>query len=141
MYVSHGGVGAFPMGFVALLCFSIAFLSYQKIGLDYIGKSDWIFLTLALFTIPLWYVTSNALYAIILLSLIDLLGFVPTFKKAFSYPFDEQLSFFILMVIKDLFFVIPALEEHSLTTMLFPLTLSITTTLFVIMVYWRRKIG
>ena len=141
MYVSDGGVGAFPMGFAALLCFSITFLTYKKTGLDYISKSDWIFLTLALFTLPLWYVTDNALYAIILLSFIDVLGFVPTFKKAYSYPFDEQLSFFILMITKDLFFTIPALEKHTLTTMLFPLTLSTTTTLFVGMVYWRRNIA
>ena len=141
MYASNGGVGAFPMGFAALLCFSIAFLTYTKTGLDYISRSDWIFLTLALLAIPLWYVTDNALYAIILLSIIDVLGFIPTFKKAYNYPFDEQLSFFVMMVIKDVFFAIPALEEHTLTTMLFPLTLSTATTFFVLMVYWRRKIS
>ena len=139
MYFNDGGVGTFPVAFAASLCFAIAFLTYKKMGLDYITKSDWIFLALALSALPLWYVTSSALYAIILLSAVDVIGFIPTFKKAYKFPYEEQLTFFILMLTRDIFFTIPALESYTLTTMVFPLTLSTATTTFVIMVYFRRK--
>jgi len=139
MYLNEGGVGTFPVAFAALLCFAIAFLTYKKVGFDYITKSDWVFLTLALLTLPLWYITSDALYAIVLLSLIDVIGFIPTFKKAYKFPYEEQLTFFVLMFIRDIFFTIPALEIYTPTTMVFPLTLSTATLIFITMVYVRRQ--
>ena len=139
MYFNDGGVGTFPVAFAAFLCFTIAFITYKKVGLDYITKSDWIFLALALSALPLWYVTSSALYAIILLSAVDVIGFIPTFKKAYKLPYEEQLTFFVLILTRDIIFTIPALESYTLTTMVFPLTLSTATTTFVIMVYFRRK--
>jgi len=132
-------VGSYPVAFASFLCFAIAFITYKKVGIDYITKSDWIFLTLALLTLPLWYLTSSALYAVLLLCTIDVIGFIPTFKKAYKFPYEEQLTFFVLMLIKDIFFTIPSLESHTLTTMVFPLTLSTMTFFFVVMVYFRRK--
>ena len=83
--------------------------------------------------------TNSALNAVILLSLIDTLGFIPTFKKAYHFPFEEQLSFFMMMVFKDIF-ALMALEEYSLTTLLFPITLDVSTLAFVLMVVVRRRV-
>jgi len=83
--------------------------------------------------------TNSALNAVILLSIIDTLGFIPTFKKTYHSPYEEQLSFFILMIIKE-FFAVSALEEYSLTTLLFPIVLSSSTIIFVLMVYGRRMV-
>ncbi len=83
--------------------------------------------------------TDSALNAVILLTIIDTLGFVPTFKKAYYYPFEEKLSFFIIMIVKDIFTII-ALEEYSLTTLLFPITLDVTSIAFIVMVFIRRKV-
>ena len=139
MLSSKGGVGSFPVGVSALVCFFIAFLAYKKVSHDVISRSDWLFFTLALCAIPLWYMTDSALNAVILLSIIDTLGFIPTFKKAYNYPFEEQLSFFMMMVFKDVF-ALMALEEYSLTTLLFPITLDIASIAFVVMVFVRRRI-
>ena len=67
------------------------------------------------------------------------LNFIPTFKKAYYYPFEEKLSFFIIMIVKDIF-ALMALEEYSLTTLLFPITLDVSTIAFVVMVSVRRKV-
>ena len=83
--------------------------------------------------------TNSALNAVILLSVIDTLGFIPTFKKAYNFPYEEQLSFFMMMIFKE-FFAVSALEEYSLTTLLFPIVLSSSTTVFVLMVYGRRRV-
>ena len=139
MLSSKGGVGTYSVGVSAFICFLIAFLAYKKVSLDVISHSDWFFFTLALCAIPLWYMTDSALNAVILLSIIDTLGFIPTFKKAYYYPFEEQLSFFMMMLFKDIF-ALMALEEYSLTTLLFPITLDISTTAFVIMVFIRRGV-
>jgi len=136
---SKGGVGSFPTGVSALICFFIAFLAYKKVSHDVIKKSDWAFFILALLAIPLWYVTDSALNAVILLSIIDTLGFIPTFKKTYHSPYEEQLSFFMIMIFKE-FFAVSALEEYSLTTLLFPIVLSSSTIVFVLMVYGRRRV-
>ena len=138
MLSSKGGVGSFPSGVSSLICFFIAFLAYKKVSHDIISRSDWLFFTLALGAVPLWYMTDSALNAVVLLSIIDTLGFIPTFKKAYHYPFEEQLSFFMMMVFKDIF-ALMALEEYSLTTLLFPITLDVSTIAFVVMVFVRRR--
>ncbi len=139
MLSSKGGVGTYSVGVSASVCFFIAFLAYKKVSLDVITRSDWLFFTLALCAIPLWYMTDSALNAVILLSIIDTLGFIPTFKKAYHFPFEEQLSFFMMMVFKDVF-ALMALEEYSLTTLLFPITLDVSTIAFVLMVFVRRRV-
>ncbi len=138
MLSGKGGVGTFSIGVSSLICFFIAFLAYKKVSHEIISKSDWLFFTLALSAIPLWYMTDSALNAVILLSIIDILGFIPTFKKAYYYPFEEKLSFFIIMIVKDIF-ALMALEEYSLTTLLFPITLDVSTIAFVVMVFVRRR--
>ena len=138
MLSSKGGVGSFSVGVSALVCFVIAFLAYKKVSHDVISSSDWLFFILALCAIPLWYMTSSALNAVILLSVIDTLGFIPTFKKAYHYPFEEKLSFFMMMIFKDIF-TLMALEEYSLTTLLFPITLDIVSIIFIFMVFVRRR--
>ncbi len=140
MLSSKGGIGSFPVGVSALVCFFIAFLAYKKVSHDVISRSDWLFFTLALGAIPLWYMTDSALNAVILLSIIDTLGFIPTFKKAYHYPFEEQLSFFMMMLFKDIF-ALMALEEYNLTTLLFPITLDVSTIAFIIMVFIRREVN
>ena len=138
MLSGKGGVGTFSIGVSSLICFFIAFLAYKKVSHEIISKSDWLFFTLALSAIPLWYMTDSALNAVILLCIIDILGFIPTFKKAYYYPFEEKLSFFIIMIVKDIF-ALMALEEYSLTTLLFPITLDVSTIAFVVMVFVRRR--
>lgn len=135
----HGGVGAWPTGVSGAITFLVAFLAYRKRDDITITFADWGFFLLALLSLPFWYVTSNPLWAVVILTTVDLMGFIPTFRKAFFYPFEESLWFFAIMAVRNAFATL-ALEHYSLTTILFPVAIGVACIVFIIMVLARRVI-
>ena len=77
--------------------------------------------------------------AVIILTLVDALGFGPTIRKSYHNPYSESLLFFILLTIRNLI-VIPALEKYSITTVLFPAFIAFICFLFIMMVIFRRGV-
>lgn len=134
-----GGAGAWPIGLSGLITMYVAWLAYRNKSDLTITRTDWIFFILALGSLPIWYVTSNPLWSVIILTSVDLMGFVPTFKKAYSHPFEEQLGLFVIMAVRNLV-CIAALENYSMTTLLFPAAIAIACAIFIAMVLSRRKV-
>ena len=134
-----GGVGAWPIGVSAIVTIYVAGLAFIKKSDASITIPDWWFLALALLSLPVWIVTEDPLWAVIILTFVDLLGFGPTFRKAYGRPFEEQLLFFGLMAARN-FISIAALEVYSLTTTLFPAVTGAACIIFIDMVMVRRRI-
>lgn len=132
-----GGAGAWPIGVSGIITLFVAFLAYLKKSDHMIVKKDWVFFILAMSAIPFWYITSNPLWAVVILTTVDLLGFAPTFRKAYSYPEEEQLTFYTLIACRNLVATV-ALEHYSLTTVLFPVATATACILFIQMVIYRR---
>ncbi len=66
-------------------------------------------------SLPFWYLTSDPLWAVIILTTVDVIGFGPTFRKAYNHPFEEQLTFYAIFVVRNVIAIL-ALEQYSLTT-------------------------
>lgn len=135
----NGGVGAWPIGVSGCITLFIALLAYLKRADVAITRSDWLFLVAALSSLPLWYLTSDPLWAVAILTIVDVLGFGPTVRKAYALPHSESLVFFGLFTARNLI-VIPALEHHSLTTVLFPAAIATACALLMAMVAYRRHV-
>ncbi|MBI3351689.1 MAG: hypothetical protein HY036_03845 [Nitrospirae bacterium] len=84
------------------------------------------------------YFTSDPLWAVVILTTVDVFGFGPTLRKAYVYPFEEQLTFFALFAARNVI-VIAALENYSLTTVLFPAVIATACLLLMLMVTYRRR--
>jgi hypothetical protein len=134
-----GGAGAWPIGISGLITFYIAFLAYRRKSDISVSKVDWIFFTAAMASIPVWHLTSDPAWAVVLLTAIDVIGFGPTIRKAFAHPYDEDLSFFALFALRNLL-VVMALERYSMATMLFPAVIGTVCLLFISMIVHRRRI-
>ena len=134
-----GGVGAWPIGVSGVITLYVAILAYLKKSDHMITKIDWLFFIIAMASLPFWYFTSNPLWAVVILTAVDILGFAPTFRKAYRYPYEEQLTFFVLITSRNLI-AIMALEHYSLTTILFPAATALACILFIQMVMVRRAI-
>ena len=89
--------------------------------------------------LPIWYLTSDPLWAVVILTTVDVLGFAPTFRRSYILPFEEQLMFYVVMALRNLF-VLSALESYSLTTVLFPATIGLACLMFSLMVVYRRRV-
>ncbi len=134
----HGGIGAWPVGFSGIITIYVAVLAYRYKADITINTLDWFFLVSALTTLPLWYLTSSPLWAVIILTTIDTIGFGPTLRKSWYYPQQENLLFYSLFIIRNLFVII-ALENYSITTLLFPVVTAITCLILVLTVCYRSK--
>ncbi|MFZ1812578.1 MAG: hypothetical protein WAU02_03620 [Candidatus Saccharimonadales bacterium] len=132
-----GGVGAWAVGFTAIALITI-FLLALRYGEKDIKPFDWYCLAGAGASLILWAFAKDPLGSVILITLIDALGFLPTVRKAYRRPHQETLVTFVLSTIKY-FLVLVALQHYSVVTVLFPLSLVIMNGLFVIMLVFRRK--
>lgn len=132
-----GGIGSWVTGVTALLCFAIAGLALFQ-GEKEITRTDWICLLGALMGLLVWALTDNPLGAVVVITIVDLIGFIPTFRKSFARPFEETFSTYIASGIKFALGII-ALEHYSLTTWLYPASLVVTNIAFAVMILVRRS--
>ena len=133
------GVGAWPIGVSGLITIYVAALAYAKRADRTITRLDRAFFLAAMASLPFWYFTSDPLWAVVILTAVDVLGFGPTVCRAYGHPFDEQVSFFAIMAARNLV-VIGALEHYSPTTVLFPAVVAGAAFLFLAMVMLRRRL-
>src|SRR4028119_1216125 len=133
----RGGPGAWVIGVSGLITSYIALLAYLKRGDTVITKTDWMFFGAALCALPCWFFTSDPLWAVVTLTLVDLFGFGPTIRKAYHRPHEESGGFFALSFGRNLL-VILALDHYSLTTVLFPAAVGLACLLVSLMLAYRR---
>ncbi|MEN8219374.1 MAG: hypothetical protein ABFS56_24060 [Pseudomonadota bacterium] len=135
----NGGVGAWPIGVSGSITIFIALLAYIKRADITITRTDWLFFVSAMSSLPFWYFTYDPLWTVIILTTVDVLGFGPTVRKAYVFPHSESLLFFALFTIRNLI-VIMALENYSVTTVLFPAVIAAACMSLMAMVTYRRRV-
>jgi hypothetical protein len=132
-----GGAGAWAVGAPALLNMIIFVIALFR-GEKEITNLDKASLIVALFGIGLWIITTSPVWSVIILTGVDVVGFIPTFRKAYKKPKEEAITVFALSSIAfgiSLF----ALGALNITTFLYPASLTISNGVFVIMVMNRRS--
>ncbi|MEI6690602.1 MAG: hypothetical protein WCL07_02520 [bacterium] len=138
LQVSAGaGVGSWVTLAVVIISL-IIFLLGLKNGKNDITKSDTVFLILSFVALFIWLIAKQPILSVILVSTIDLLGFVPTIRKSWNKPFSETLFSYELNSFRhglSLF----ALQQYSLVTWLYPATWVVANGLFSLMLIIRRK--
>jgi hypothetical protein len=82
--------------------------------------------------------TTDPLWAVVILTTVDLPGFGPTLRKAYAFPQDENIPFFMLFMTINTFELL-ALKHYSVTTVLFPLAVSLYCLILIIVVSLRRR--
>lgn len=133
-----GGAGAWSAGgTVAMIIVLVAMAAWKNPRLS-ITRSDWFFFLTALACIPLWWITNNPLWSVVVLTTIDALGYAPTLRKAYKLPGEESAWLFFLQTVKNVF-VLMALENYSLTTALFPITMVFVNLLVPVAIILGRK--
>jgi len=133
----HGGPGAWVTAFTAVVCITIAGIAAVD-GQRNIVPADWFALGGAAVALLVWFATRGPLLSVILITIIDNIGFIPTLRKSYDRPFEETMSTFALSGFKWVLGLL-ALERFSVVTALFPLAIVVASWLFVVMLLIRRK--
>lgn len=135
----QSGPGGWSIGVSGGVTALIALLSYVYKADNSITRIDWLFLIAALSSLPFWYFTHDPLLAVIILTMVDILGFGPTFRKVWNHPQEEEPGFFGLFMLQYVF-VVAALETWTLTTLLFPVAMIVACLGVVTLILTRRKL-
>lgn len=133
-----GGVGAWPTGVSAIITCYVAYLAYKNIGDIKITRLDWVFFLTAMSSIPFWYLTSDPLWAVIILTAVDVFGLAPTLRKAYDKPLEESVQFYSITTVRNIISII-ALEVYSITTILFPAAVGVFCLLLIAVIVYRRR--
>ncbi len=131
------GVGAWPIGLSGAITLFIALLAYRRAGDRSITRLDWLFFLGAISAILFWYLSADPLWAVLILTSVDLLGFGPTLRKAYHHPHQEGGSLFAIYAFRNLL-VIGAMETFSLTTVLFPAAIALACLGVLLLLAYRR---
>ncbi len=135
----NAGWGAWPIGLSGVITGYIAYLAYRLSPRTIITRADWFFLTASLSSLPLWYFSSNPFWAVVILTMVDLFGFGPTFRKAYHKPYEENINYFAIFTVRNVL-VILALENLSPTTVLFPAAVGVGCLMLIVLLVVRRRV-
>ena len=132
------GAGSWVMAVSTIVCAMISAYACFA-GEKNITRGDWMTFLAALMAIPVWMATNNPLYAVILVTAIDALGFYPTFRKSWRDPYSDSAFSFALHAVKFIPSIF-AMEKFSAVNLTYPLALVALNGGFAVMLVMRRKI-
>lgn len=134
-----GSSGSYINLFMGLIC-TVNFINGLRYGIKNIKLVDIIAFILAIIAVVLWLIVSQPLLSIILIVFIDSMSFIPTFRKSWNKPNEETIVTWILSVIKNILNIF-ALEVVSFTTAVYPIYSLIVNGMFVLMLFYRKKVN
>ena len=137
-YTRGAGAGTWSSAITALICFSVAGLSF-KFGEKHITKSDWVSFVMALAIIPVWYLTNDPLGAVVLALLISYLGCYPTMRKSFSAPYTENIFTWIVGALRYLVSLF-AIEQYSVVAVFYTLGMFFMNDAVILLLVLRRRV-
>jgi hypothetical protein len=133
----HAGPGALVTLAAAIVCLFIFAVGLRSGDRD-ITKLDTVFLVLAFVALGVWVFAKEPTLSVILLSSVDILGFLPTVRKSWSKPYQETLFSYEMNTFRFALAIL-ALERYTLISSLYPITWIVANGLFSVFLIVRRR--
>jgi hypothetical protein len=122
IFQGDGGLfAALSVASGAILSFVVFLMSFKH-GTKNISDFDTVTLIIALLAIVMWWKLDHPEWAIITIALIDLLGFLPTFRKTWHEPTSESLFAWVLFLLGNIAALL-ALTTYSIMTSFYIITM------------------
>lgn len=118
---------------IAILIFSI------KYGAKDITKGDKFILLMALISIVVWWQFDKPVLSIIMISFINFIGYIPSFRKTYKEPWSETSITWLAFSISNIFAIL-SLEKYNLLTTTYLAVITIANILLFLIILFRRKI-
>lgn len=137
----NGGIGTVITALSGIISLGIAAVAFFLQNNITISRSDKIVFVLSLCSIPLWLITETPLWSVILITLINIGGFYPTYRKSWANPEQENSLSYAIGGIKHVFTLF-ALGNISIITALVPFSAIVMTSGLILLIFirsWRIK--
>ncbi len=135
--VSNAGPGAWALGVTTFLCGTVFVLSLTK-GKQNIVPLDIVMLIGGILAIILWLITKQPVLSVILVTIVDAMGFIPTIRKSWTRPHEETMSMYALSMLKHSLSLL-AIHSYSVVTVLYPGYLVFANLFFIVILELRRR--
>ena len=132
-----GGWGILPLFMSTIFVFVIFLISF-KFGTKNITKFDTAVLIIALLAIVVWFKMHNPLLAVILVTIADCLGYLPSFRKTFQEPWTESVTSWTVYFFCGLLMIL-ALREYNFLTLTYLATTEVANVILIAICLIRRK--
>jgi len=137
--VGGAGTGAAVLFTASFVCLLIFLLSLRIRDKD-IVPADVVCLILSLASLFLWLVVREPVWAVLLINLVEALGFGPTVRKSWNNPYSETLWAYEVSALRH-FLTVFALERVNILTALTPITSTlISATVGAVLIGRRRAL-
>ena len=134
----EGGWGAVALIIGTAFCFLIFLLSF-KYGTRNITKGDTVVLIAALSAIVVWWQLESPLLAVFMVSVIDVLGYIPSFRKTFEEPWTEPPIPWAVFSFSNVFTIL-ALNEYNLLTLTYIVAITSANIALLTICLVRRRV-
>lgn len=137
--ILHGGGGFGAAGLtvgLALVAFTLL-LSF-KYGTRNITRSDTVILIAALAAVLVWWQLDQPVLAVLMVCVIDALGYIPTYRKSFEEPWSETASSWGIFAIGNVASIL-GLEAYNLLTVPYLATIGIANVALTTLLLIRRR--
>lgn len=115
----------------------IFFLSF-KYGTRNITNNDSLLLIAALAAVVVWWQLDQPILAVLMVSVIDAIGYIPTYRKSWSEPWSEDMPAWILVTLSYVFSVL-SLDSYNLLTIPYLATITLANIILMILLLIRRQ--
>lgn len=141
VYVLLWGWEVYSLIPTTLMVFSLVFgtiWGIRWIRKIFINWFDYLCIFLSVVLIIYWVIERNTLNTVILTVAIDILAFLPTFKKWWLQPWTESILVYFMSAVGQVFTILSLSQIHNLESSLFWWYLFFANLTFFVMVFFRR---
>ncbi len=138
LWYGNGGWGILPL-FIGTIFVFLVFLLSLKYGTRNITKGDTVVLIAALLAIVVWWQLQAPLLAVLMVSVIDVLGYLPSFRKTFKEPWTETVASWVVFSIANILNML-ALSEYNFLTLSYLVAITVANLVLVTICLLRRRV-
>ena len=133
----NAGAGAWTTAVGAAFCLLVIILSFRY-GTKTRYRSDYFCLAGVGVAVALYFITNTLIWSVLLVSVVDMIGFIPSIKKSHQNPHNENATLYQLSSIRDLLSIL-ALSHISFLTAFYPTCLLVINGSFGLYLWWRQR--
>lgn len=135
------GIGALPTGVaegftIVIFLFSLKYLFQGKAG--HIRKVDNYFLGICLIGLIPWVITKDPTISVVVVVLIDIIAFIPTFRKTWHRPASEKPLLYEMNGARHILTLF-SLHAYNIATMFHSIAMICTNTTMAILIRRKKK--
>ncbi len=135
----YGGGGLAALGLtLGVLFVAFVFLLSFKYGTKNITRGDTITLIAAFAGILVWWGLGEPVISVLMMSAIDALGYIPTFRKSYEEPWSETIASWGIFAVGNIF-AFAALDAVNFLTVPYIATIGTANALLTIFLLVRRR--